>query len=402
MAGSDGRHHRSILKWEGAAFATRLATMAVAALGCSCLVAASPCPGSAQVERWTLERTVTIGHHSDPELGLTWVGDVIVDGDRLFVAQRREQRLRIFSLKGDFLGFLGGRGEGPGEFGDVSGIGVRDGLVWVSDRRLGRVQYFDRGGHYASSMRIRGHPTLPMGDARVRAVLADGSMLVTMLADMVERAASPDRLEHVIRFDARGLLRDTVSVLVGRGDALKLGRTSRGGVRFTVLPESYRSLFASSADGSGFVVVHRRAATIAEPHTFRVIRFDARADTVWVRDIPYNPIPVTSEWRSRHLEERSDLEAPLLRVLEAAYRNLEFFPPVRVVRAGADGTTWLYVRTGVDSSEWEVLDPSGHSVARVKPPPGGRMRWAGTDALWFVEEDELDIPYLVQYAIRRP
>ena len=80
--------------------------------------------------------------------------------------------------------------------------------------------------------------------------------------------------------------RDTVSVLVGRGDALKLGRTSRGGVMFTVLPESYRSLFASSADGSGFVVVHRRAATIAEPHTFRVIRFDARADTAWVRDIP--------------------------------------------------------------------------------------------------------------------
>ena len=376
--------------------------LAGAALGCSCLVAASPCAGSAQLERWTLERTITIGDHSDPELGLTWVGDVIVNGERLFVEQSDEERLRIFSLTGDFLGFLGGRGEGPGEFREVNGIGVRDGLVWVSDRLMGRVQYFDPGGRYDSSIRIRGHPSLPMGRFHVRAVLADKSMLVTMLADMVERAAYPDRPEHVIRIDARGSLLDTVSVLVGRGGALKLGRDSQGGFNFTALPESYRSLFAPSADGSGFVIVHREAAASAEPDTFRVIRFDARADTAWVRDIPYNPIPVSSEWRSRHLEERSDWEAPLLRVLEAAYRSLEFFPPVRVVRAGADGTTWLNVRTGEDSSEWEVLDSSGHSVARVESPPRGRMRWAGTDALWFVEEDELDVPYLVRYAIRRP
>ena len=373
-----------------------MATLAVAALGCSCLVAATPCSGSAQVERWTLERTITIGDHSDPELGLTWVRDVIVYGERLFVMQHREHRLRIFSLAGDFQGFLGGRGEGPGEFQEVNGMGVRDGLVWVSDRLRGRVQYFELEGRYASSIRIRGHPTLSMGDMRVRAVLADGSMLVTFLRYATEDAAFPDRPQHVIRLNAQGSLRDTVSVLAGRSGALKLGRT------FTWLPESYRSLFAPSADGSGFVVVHREAATSAEPHAFRVIRFDARADTAWVRDIPYDPIPVSSEWRSRHVEERSDLSAPLLRVLEAAYRNLEFFPPVGDVQAGADGSTWLLVRTGADSSEWEVLDAFGRSLARVEPPPRGRMMWAGTDSLWFVEEDELDVPYLVRYAIRRP
>lgn len=379
-----------------------MATMAVAALGCSCLLAASPCSGSAQGERWTLERTITIGHHDDPELGLTWVRDVIVVGERLFVMQHRERRLRIFSVAGDFQNFLGGRGEGPGEFREVNGIGVRDGLVWVSDRLRGRVQYFDPGGRYASSIRIRGHPTLPMGSVRVRTMLADGSMLVTIPRDVAELAASPDRPEHVIRFDAQGLLQDTVAVLVGRPDALRLGRTSQGGVRFTWLPESYRSLFAPSADGSGFVIVHREAALSAEPHAFRVIRFDARADTAWVRDIPYDPIPVSSEWRSGHLEERSDLSAPLLRVLEGAYRNLEFFPPVGDVRAGADGSTWLLVRTGTDTSEWEVLDAFGRSLARVEPSPRGRMVWAGTDSLWFVEEDELDVPYLVRYVIRRP
>ena len=213
----------------------------------------------------------------------------------------------------------------------------------------------------------------------------------------------PDRPEHVIRLDARGTLQDTVSALVGRAGAIGLGSPSSGGFTFTVLPESYRSLFAPSADGSGFVVVHREAAGSAEPHTFRVIRFGARADTAWARDIPYTPIPVSSEWRSRNLDEQGDgEEAPLVRELERAYRKLKFFPPVGAARTGADGTTWLLVRTGVDSSEWEVLDPSGRSVARVETPPTGWLRWAGTDALWFLEYDELDIPYLVQYAIRRP
>ena len=295
----------------------RLAILAgAAALGCSCFVADSPRAGSARHDRWTLERTITIGDASDPEMGLTRVGDVVVHGERLFVVQGREQRVRIFSLAGDFLGFLGGPGEGPGEFRWMNGMGVRDGLVWVSDHHMGRVQHFDAEGRYASSTRIRGHPTLPMGSVHVRALLADGSMLVRIQLDVVALAAAPERPEHVIRFDARGSLRDTVAV--------------------------------------------------AAP------------------------------------EERSDLSAPLHRVLEGAYRDMQFFPPVGDARAGADGTTWLLVRTGVDSFEWEVLDAFGRSVARVEPPPRGRMRWADTDALWFVEHDELDIPYLVRYVIRRP
>ena len=224
--------------------------------------------GSAQVQRWTLERTITIGHHDDPKLGLTWVEDVIVDGERLFVAQPDEHRLRIFSIEGDFLGFLGGRGEGPGEFQEVNWIGFHDGLVWVSDRLRGRVQYFHPGSHYASAIRVRGHPTLPMGSVWVRAVLADGSMLVTIPLDIVELAASPYRPEHVIRFDEGGVLQDTVAVLVGRATALKLGRRSGGGVVFTTLPESYRSLFAPSATGRDSSSCTGRPPQAASPTPF--------------------------------------------------------------------------------------------------------------------------------------
>ena len=177
-----------------------------AALACFC--AASPLPASAQLERWTLERTVTIGDAFDPETGLTRVGRVIVQGDRMLVAQPLEHRLRVFSLTGDFLG----------------------------------------------------------------------------------------------------------------------------------------------------------------------------------------PIRVPAAWRSRHVERqvRDIVEEPtfpegrIRRQLERAYGALEFFPPVGGVRAVPDGSTWLRLRTGVESFEWEVLDESGRAFARVDAPQG-RMAWVDAESLWFVE-----------------
>lgn len=377
-----------------------------AALACFC--ASYPFPASAQLERWTLERTVTIGDAFDPETGLTLVAGVIVQGDRLLVAQPMEQRLRVFSLTGDFLGFIGRDGEGPGEFRSVGFMGVHEGRVWVDDPDLRRHQFFDAEGRFVSSARIRGYPTLPTSrGADVQGILADGSMLVRHDVDTHELAQSPPPPGAVLLFGPDGLLRDTVAMIVGRSNIVAL--RGSGWTAVSSIPVSYRSWLSVAPDGSGFVVVHRPGATSARPHTFRVIRFDAQADTAWARDIPYDPIPVPEAWRSRHVERqvRDIVEEPTFpegRIrpqLERAYGTLEFFPPVHGVLAGLDGSTWLRLRTGVDSFEWEVLDESGSAIARVDPPPGG-MRWADAESLWFVERDELDISYLVRYVIRRP
>lgn len=375
-----------------------------AALACFC--AASPLPASAQLERWTLERTVTIGDAFDPETGLTRVGRVIVQGDRLLVAQPLEHRLRVFSLTGDFLGFIGRRGEGPGEFWRVSSMGVHEGRVWVDDPELQRQQYFDAEGRFVSSARIKGHPTMPASSLlSVRGILPDGSRLVRYaLVSADEEAGQPGA---VFRFGPDGLLRDTVAMIVGRHKVVRL--RGSGWTVASTIPVSYRSLLSVAPDGSGFVVVHRTGATSAEPHTFRVIRFDARADTAWARDVSYDPIRVPAAWRSRHVEgdvrdivaESRFPESRIRPQLERAYGALEFFPPVGGVRAGPDGSTWLRLRTGVESFEWEVLDESGRAIARVDPPQGG-MAWVDAESLWLVERDELGISYLVRYVIRRP
>ena len=169
----------------------------------------------------------------------------------------------------------------------------------------------------------------------MRGVLADASKLVKFSASVHEFAESPLKPEVVLLFDPEGLQPDTVAMIVGRSSVVELsdGRES-GWKTYATLPESDRSLMSVAPDGSGFVVVHRTGATSAEPHTFRVIRFDARADTAWAIEIPYDPIRVPGAWRSRHAEERARTEVRGLsehrvrQAWERAFGRLEFFPAV--------------------------------------------------------------------------
>ncbi len=292
-------------------------------------------------------------------------------------------------------------------------MGLHDGLVWVHDSDLQRIQYFDSEGRFVSSVPIRAHPSLRADRARLQGILADGSRLFREAKMMRELVESPRKPIPVLRFDPEGMLRDTVTVIVGRTRIVRLsdGRES-GWISYRILPdtESLRSLLSVTPDGSGLVAVHREAATGLETHAFRVIRFDGQADTAWAHEVTYDPIRVPDEWRSRRVEDGvrgsagSRLsEGSRRQAWKRIFGRLEFFPPVGDAHAGADGTTWLLLRTGVESFEWEVLDESGRSIARVDPPPGGgSIVWADPDWVWFLKDDALDIPYLVRYAIRRP
>ncbi|MYA32690.1 MAG: hypothetical protein F4164_05450 [Gemmatimonadales bacterium] len=47
--------------------------------------------------------------------------------------------------------------------------------------------------------------------------------------------------------------------------------------------------------------------------------------------------------------------------------------------------------------EWLVLDTSGASIGRVQLPTTSRVSAADRTEVWVVEQDALDIPYVVRY-----
>lgn len=367
---------------------------------------AEPAAVLGQVPKWTLERVVTIGDALDAEKGFSSLGDVIVVGDKILVEEPLDHRIRLFSVDGSPLGSIGGRGGGPGEFESLDAMGLHQGMLWVADDDLGRIQFFDAQYRYKSSVPIWGHPSLSPGGWDVIGILGDGSMLFGAARYAHEVVADPRRPDHIVRLNPDETRLDTVSTIVGLPFVVEIqGRP--GWRQFGVRPVYDRSVSTASRYGLGLVVVHREVAEEASSQTYRVVRFDAEADTAWVRDYLYDPIPIADEWLSRRVDDwvqraGTGVDHRLYRrAVEEAFAGPRFFPAVRSVRAGEDGTTWLLLRTGMDSTEWEVLDASGQPMGRLEPPHENYLAWPDLETPWFIEYDEFDVPYVVQYRVRR-
>ena len=367
-----------------------------------------------QVAPWTLVPSVKIGEALDAETGLTRVGHVVHDRDRILVSQPDEHHVRIFSRDGTPLGIIGRRGQGPGEFEEVSRVGLHGDQIWVSDGLLGRVSFFDSAYEYVSSVSVRGHPTMDASRFDVRAVLADGSLFAMRRRSAVEASDPSQPPQYVFRLHPGGVLRDTVTSLPGLSPVAEI----RDGLRpqrrvFVIRPIVNRSLWSAVPDGTGFVIVHQETMTGREPHTYSVTRFGDPADTVFTRSLRYRPVPVPDDWLRREVDKQvrtgegggggsvADV-VRFRRAVREAIDVFDFFPPVAGLHAAADGLTWLKLRTGGDSFDWAVLDETGREIRRVRAPAGLGLASADRNGAWFVEHDHFDIPYLVRYDFPPP
>lgn len=366
-----------------------------------------------QAVQWDLERTVTIGDAMDGETGLTRVGDVTIAGDRVLVGQPMERRVRVFSTRGEFIGFVGRQGAGPGEFEGLGRIGLLGDMFWVWDYHLNRIEYFSANYDHVSTLSLRGHPSVSASGLHLAGVLRDSSILARVMSSAAVAVSAPRAPEWLLRLDPKGFLRDSVAILRGIVPETEVIDGLQSDRRlYMTRPVFDRSLVAVWPDGSGFVVVDRESAAERVRHRYRVTKFDADADTVFRRDYPYEPIPISSAWLSRRVDQATGVHAGnrwgivanrrrFRLAVREAFSDLEYFPAVAAVEAGPNGTTWLLRRIDEDSFEWEVLDTAGFPIGRFEEPPGARLAAAADlGGAWFHERDELDVPYIVRYEFR--
>jgi hypothetical protein len=143
---------------------------------------ASGLAAQAPPERWTLALEHRIGS-LDGDAALTWVADVTVSGDTLFVLQPQDQQIALFDRGGARLGALGRAGEGPGEFRLPTAFGWHEDRLWVADSQLRAITLFDPHGRTLD----RVTPRVPAGDGetfRMAGLLADGTVLGEMTVPM--------------------------------------------------------------------------------------------------------------------------------------------------------------------------------------------------------------------------
>jgi DNA-binding beta-propeller fold protein YncE len=99
---------------------------------------------------------------------------VAASGDLYVTDGYGNARVHRFSAKGDLLSSWGEPGSGPGQFVTPHGIAVhRDGRVFVADRENDRIQIFSAIGEYEGEWTNVQRPTQLVFDAEGRCIVAE-------------------------------------------------------------------------------------------------------------------------------------------------------------------------------------------------------------------------------------
>jgi hypothetical protein len=371
---------------------------------------------------WEVEEQVRIGSLDDPEHSLVAVGGVRIAPDgRLYVLQAADDQIRVYGADGDLQRRIGRSGEGPGEFGSISGLGFRGDTLYVADRGLNRLSLLTLDGEILSSEPWPSEVLRHEGGAFITSVpqvlredgsgiLGPGMMVRGGAVEPGPRTSTQPWVLFHVRREPPAL--DTV-VAIQRTSASNSAPVAGGNVVRFNCPFSTWPLVESMVDGSGAALVDRSPAPSLARSTFPVTRFGPSGDTAFSVSIPYDPVPVDAERVAREIEtirDRSlnrDAPAPSAADVEAALREIDCIPvalpPVRAVVTAQDGTIWLQREDvpGSSVSSWDVVGSDGRWVGRLDLPAEETVAAAAEDVLVTTRVDAFGVPYITRYRLAR-
>lgn len=314
------------------------------------------------------EASIGVAEGEDAYL-LGLVRAVAASGERLYVLDASARIVRAYTRDGDYVGDVGGRGEGPGEYRQPMGLGVSaDGRLFVHDPSNRRVSIYSSEGAFLDSH------FLPHDSFTGMVVSPDGTTFGAVVVDPQERY---DRL-------AKGMLAH--------------GRDGPSGS--PIIPPRYEIAIPHLADGRGIKVPHapeyvwamdrwtNMIAGAADTYSFEIVH--PGGSRTLVRRT-FEPVSISAE-------ERDDLIAESTSFMR--------------MRAG-DSWTWdgpevpwfkpAFVRfMPTQSGEiWVVRPGPSHKIER----PDGSVRWRDTYTIDAFAQDgrflgEVEMPPLSEAWIR--
>ena len=415
-----------------------------AVLAALCL-ALGACQGSGVQEetdagslrRLRAEPDMRIGSFQDPDLGFSRIGGVDVDREgNIYVVEMSVPEIRVFSPEGQLLRRIGGRGGGPGEFEGTPRFGVVGDTIWAWDGRISRITLFDRQGHVLSTGRtdgVRVHLPRSIGSVLPHAMRPDGTFTsffsrISSASGAPESGVEPtDSIPFpMVLFDASGAVIDTIG-WAGRPPPRIWRPPSERGARPEIVTIDGQRLWVPSPPPNlpwwlpvmdGYVVVEAPPPESEAESEFTVIRMGLRGDTIYSRDIRYEPVPYTAEdldsiaARGARGEPgggvpyRPGAPAPpnwetIARTFRAHMDYPEFQAPLDYPWLAQDESVWIRLNSEEGApSRWIVLDPRGRPRGALELPPDLRVRWSRGDTLWAVDLDEYEVQWLVRYRIQ--
>ena len=342
---------------------------------------------------WQFQRLFTLGGADDgPEAFFRLAPGLIGSdgGGNLFVLDPTNARVAVFDADGRFVGTMGSRGNGPGEFGMPASLSVSpDGAVAVFDFAKGRLVRFDVARRIVEEQPF---PTFPAPNRQRH---------FEQLHDTTVVAASTARRDE-------GALHQVLRQIVG-ADTLVLLELP--------LPQPEMALYEQCGGGLQLPPIFApeiawaaRPGTVAASSTaeYAIAFWNAgRVARIVRRDI--KPVIATRDQAIRHLGEGYRINFgrgpclidPAEMVDKRGYADV--VPPIGTVLLGPSGELWVR-RFTVDPeavAPIDIFDAGGAYVGTLDRTPLAPVILLPGDRLGVVETDELDIDRLVVFAIRR-
>jgi hypothetical protein len=276
------------------------------------------------------------------------IGDVAVDSkDRILIADHQPPSVVVFSVDGEWLGSVGGVGEGPGEYlsaGDVD-VGPSD-SVYVMDWRESILRVYDPTDFtYVRQVRFPydedwGSVTSAVGVSDHGPIVRYNTMIVPdnvgkpRHSYAVLTSWTGERIRELARLPNLGLYAGLTSD----------GQPSAQEIKFA--PNSVFRLSASQLFYSGLNAEIDIMVTSLVGDTVRTIRR------------PHNAVPLT----------RNDIPAGL----DAEVRKMypEFKPAYRYFVIDDQENIWIkdYVEAPASEARWQVLDSEDRMIGEVLLP----------------------------------
>ena len=304
----------------------------------------------------------------------------------LVLADRASQQLRSYSADGEFLGAMGGPGEGPGEFSNLQRVKLVADTVFALD-------YDGRVTVVGPDMELVRVFALPFNVDDIH-YLGDGTVLgeatvLTGLDEVANQLIRPPTA--LVRFDLDGAWIDSLGVRPGR--------------------ESYSFSYEDNA-GTGPALFAREAQMAAQgsrvfygsSDLMQVEELSPEGDIARILRIPDYPLDLTDGQVAAERASRLDVDLPPGMTLPPWLRRTVEALPAPVTRPAyanmlvdPSGAVWLELYRGGSEQdrpqEWLILDADGTWLGTVENPDRFSITDITMEAVLGVWRDELDVEH---------
>ena len=322
----------------------------------------------------------------DPAYELYQVRDAarLPDG-RIVVANAGSGELRVFDASGTHLASWGGRGEGPGEFGDFAAPWSVEpwpgDSIAASDLYARRVSIFNAQGVHGRTFVLEDQYYRLMG------VLPDGKMFLGTVPAFVAGTMGTGLVRREVEY-AIAAPDGNLHAALGTYPASEWYIFAEGG-GMAVYPQPFRHSAIAHVWGDLIVIgsndLYEIRAYTADGALARIVRraHDVRSPTQSDLDdhLDEQYADRTEEERARVLAELEDMPLP------------ERFPAFGRILTDSRGSLWVedYQLPGEPTPAWTVLDADGRVLGLMDLPPDLRIFEIGEDYILGSVSDDLGI-----------